>query len=698
MTERDDLDLEPELDDAWDDDLEDDFPADKRADKSEPAASAPVEPPTKPRRRASRHAGGGLGGLAATLVVLGALPLAAGLYFALQGSYTTLLDFEGLTNPANWSDLAAHPATAFWLGAAATMLLAILAGVAVGVRARRAARAARETRDVLRIVGALDLEDAKSWQDPCLQAHPDLAAFSEKTMGAFRLQQAKLSRYIGLEGELHRLGRALSQASKADLEGEWDSPTVGTVADEALRLLVESVRLRDELAAKERVSADQGPELVEGLHEARSWNSATLDQVNLQGATLERLAKKLAKVAETDARATDEVRHASRLRQVLAAIGQELSEVPARSARGAQAASPDRLTRLVDRASKLAFQIAMEVARLGSKGERLLPMTQDLEELTTELRGLAGDAGLDNDAPDPAVRAVENIRGRLAEVPPEAATPAASDGSPALAELAPSARSAAEALMQVSRGFNTQTARLEALVDLASKLTGIDAPAPTTANPKGEPGNGLLVDCFDPFRAKSQSEPGAVVADPFASANSIFSPEAPSGDFSQSTIPDLDESPFAGPPVDLPFVETEIPATPVAPTPPVSAPDLLPALDLTSVPEPPSVLEPAPDPTDVLDLTPGLNPIPTPKPVSDEPPRVPSELIGFTSGASYDEMAIPTAAPPPPREPVPVMDVPPADHVYDLAEFDAVALAAPEETTEAERVYDLSEFEAVRVP
>ena len=48
----------------------------------------------------------------------------------------------------------------------------------------------------------------------------------------------------------------------------------------------------------------------------------------------------------------------------------------------ARADSPGEL---VDRGSKLAFQIAMEVARLGPRGERLLPMTQALEELWKRL-------------------------------------------------------------------------------------------------------------------------------------------------------------------------------------------------------------------------------------------------------------------------------------------------------------------------
>ena len=44
------------------------------------------------------------------------------------------------------------------------------------------------------------------------------------------------------------------------------------------------------------------------------------------------------------------------------------------------------LNDLVDRGSKLAFKIAMEVARLGPRGERLLPMSQSLEDLTTGFR------------------------------------------------------------------------------------------------------------------------------------------------------------------------------------------------------------------------------------------------------------------------------------------------------------------------
>jgi hypothetical protein len=253
-------------------------------------------------------------------------------------------------------------------GAVASLAMAIGAGFAFALWTRRTARRHAADQALLAAVSSLDLEDPRGWQAPVLVADANLAALTERLLGTYRLQQAKLTRYVCLEGELHRLGKALACAAREDLEGQWDNVAVGTAADEALHVFDRLAAAEAELAAARKQIADNGPDLVAQLAEARGWTTTAVEQVNAQGAAIERLVVKLGRLAE--APGADEARSKTRQEQVIAAIRQDLAEIPARGGRPHAEALGADLTRLVDRASKLAFQIAMEVARLAGKNER----------------------------------------------------------------------------------------------------------------------------------------------------------------------------------------------------------------------------------------------------------------------------------------------------------------------------------------
>lgn len=559
----------PVGDDQWDADLLGDFPEDDpaaedaaiplaaapaRASRGEPAAPAAAAPGrTSPPPRRKRGAARGGGALCFLLVVLAGLTLSTGLLTATGAAPELLLDFSGFSDPLTIGDFRSHPVNAFWLATLVTLLAATLAAVAVDRRVSALAGPAAVDAEIMSALGQLDPEQPETWQHPALQADADLAAVLANLLGHYHLQQAKLMRYVDLEGELHRLESAVADADLDQLGGTWETPSAGSLADQMVRVIGVQQSERQQVNERLRVLDDQGPDLVTGLRDARRWQSVTLDHVNQQGAGAERVARQLARLAETVSGDSQPRPQLDRLRQALQAVQDAMAAVPVRSPERQRDAEAPLMT-LVERASRLAFQIAMEVARLGAKGERLLPLTQDLEELTTELRR-STDHGERNGQDAARDQALDAVRGRLAELDPTLID-GADDGALAAAvqKAAPLATQTAEALAQIARGFNVQTARLAQLLDTAGDLTGIDTGGEGDA--EAAPGSGLAVEQFDPFGSRSTPESG-LVADPFASSGgSIFDTTAVPGlgsDFRQTALPGEDD----------PTIE------PVEPTPPL---------------------------------------------------------------------------------------------------------------------------------
>lgn len=576
------LDGAPANDGQWDDDLLGGFPDDdpaaedsarppadtargqvkkkqKKQKKQEPTpvAAARIEPPrgpkVRPRRRSPQR---GAGVLCFLLVVLAGLTMSTGLLTAIGATPEVLLDFSGFNDPATIGDFQAHPVNAFWLATLVTLVAAMLAAVAVERRIGSLDGTAADSAQKLSAIARLDPEQPATWQDPSLQSDPDLAASISSLLGHYNLQQAKLMRYVDLEGELHRLEKAFAESDLDQLAGQWENPSAGSLADQMVRVIDDRQAEHRDREQHLRRFEDQGADLVTGLRDARGWNATTLDQISQQGAAAERVARQVGKLAHAVADTQQQQAQIDRLRQALQSVQEELATLPARGAERRRDPEAPLMT-LVERASRLAFQIAMEVARLGAKGERLLPLTQDLEELTTELRHQTDQGGREGKE-NPVERALDAVRGRLAELDPSVL---ADGGRTALAtavtEVAPLASQAAEALAQVVRGFNVQTARLSQLLGTAVDLTGIDINVEDEST-SGD-GDGLAVEQFDPFG--SESAPGSgLVADPFASSGGSI--------FDTSTVPGLDRE----------FSQTALPGTNDVPAPP-------PLPEATSLPE-----------------------------------------------------------------------------------------------------------------
>lgn len=371
------------------------------------------------------------------------------------------------------------------------------------LRALAAERAASER--LLDKLTALRLDNEAPWGDAALRDHPNAGAFTAEVLGAWRLQGARLRRLNGVEGELHRVQKALSENAREVLTGRFDSPAVGALADDLVRFLDARNADARELAELRQRNDDESGAVMALIQEARAWNRATLEQIGTQGSALERMARRL---EDLGAATTAGGAAAGQASTLLAEIRRELGSQPA--PRAPRAAG---LEDLAAQGSKLAFQIAMEVARLGARGERLQPMSQALEELTTSLR-----QALDtNTGPAPA-----NLGATLAKLDVlsrQLGQPGAGLTPEALEEIGrsgPVIGRVAANLADVGRRFQAQSERLVKLGESFSALTGtpFDASLPIAGaqtEPAGEAS--LRVIPQDPFCR--EGGPARAEVDPF---------------------------------------------------------------------------------------------------------------------------------------------------------------------------------------
>ena len=170
---------------------------------------------------------------------------------------------------------------------------------------------------------------------------------------------------------------------------------------------------------------------------------------------------------------------------------------------GTSAEVHGELNDLVDRGSKLAFQIAMEVTRLGPRGERLLPMSKTLEDLTTDFRKAVDSlpAGEADDSPDnSAMSSVSAKLDTLEELLKAEMETDHDDLSGPISKAAPVAARLAEDLAGLAGDFNGQGDRLNEIGTGVADLSGQtfepeSAPEPKSSLAEVEP---LVLDRQEP--------------------------------------------------------------------------------------------------------------------------------------------------------------------------------------------------------
>jgi len=617
------------------------YGTDEPAEEEAPVEAEIQEPtPVKARKRGG-VSGGWLGFMFGTAILVSALGLASAVALLTGVDPLSLWNPSGLTAFDQVINFQDHPQNLLYLVGVGILLLMVLGSAAVARSARSTNARLATAEDMLAKVTALRLENEDAWAPPAFKADPECASFVAETLGSWRMQQSRQKRLLGLEGELHRLSKSVADGTSAGPAGRFDNPAVGAVSDEFTRLM-------DELAsahkiAEEAVNKDQdtAESTMELLQDARTWNHATLDSLGVQGAALEQVAQKVGLLAAKVSEASE----GSGGQQGLVDDLKALADQPGGGTVQGAAAAAAELDQLVEKGSKLAFQIAMEVARLGQRGERLLPMTKALEGLTTSFRQAA--AGLkteDEGTPPSDTGKADGLEAVIARLETNAQTNWAELGQLA-AELGPRAGNVSEGLGDLADGFNLQEDRLRHLGSRLSDLTGLefkaeDLKAGRADNP---PEGSLKLASSDPFAIDAPGKTSAPEVDPFLSST-VELPGEPDGS-----------------PDDV-FTTSE------------SA-----ARDSIFGDAPDPVIEPVaePEPAPVVDIVPEAPEMPEVSEV--ESPQAAPPVEGFSSG-SFGDIELSAEE----------------EKVYDLADFDAVRIDT-EEASDTDRIYDLSEFGAVRV-
>ncbi len=480
--------------------------------------------------------------LVAGVGVGGAILLAEGVHPASLWQPQNLLQFDQLLNFAD------HPLNILYMVSMGIVFLALLGSFKMSKAAVEANTRTRDVEDMLDRLTSLSLDKQEEWQSQEFKEFLPAEAFVIRILGSWRLQQARQKRLTGVEGELHRLEKALTMSSRADLTGRFDHPAVGRLADEMLRYF----DARDTAVRKleEYESKDQGnnSEIVDLLQESRQWNGATLDHMGVHCAALDGLAGQMDNLAKHLEDSPNEVGSIENMMDIIEGIRQET--VGQSSVRMAADHTVSELNDLVDRGSKLAFKIAMEVARLGPRGERLLPMSQSLEDLTTGFRQLA-DRVNDRDmgtAPKQAVNSVHKKLETLAALITQDDQSQWRDMADEVQDFGPVAARISGKLTRMVDGFNDQEDRLVRIGTSYAELTGMefDSSAIPRKTPIEEPVPSLN------FTGRSSTvrpvKPSLAPApkNPFATAgSSILSSDESLGDsdFSSSLLPELQTPP-----------------------------------------------------------------------------------------------------------------------------------------------------------
>lgn len=486
------------------------------------AAPIPAAPPPAPARGKAPLVGrqekvmspGGLGLLVAGSTLVGSVGLAGALLVAMGLNPAALLDFSGLLAVDQIANFTDHPQNLFHLTALGVVLLAGLGAAAAAGAARRANGRLQRSEGLLGRLTALRLDDEAPWTSAEFKSDPDTSAFVTDVVGAWRMLQARQVRSAGLEGELRRLEKALRDGSRDDLADRYDHPLVGSLADAMVAWHDDLHAARQEALDVREKDASDAAAVMTLIEDARTWNQTNAQRVEVQGKTLRRWADRFGDLAERFEKEAGGREAVAALQGLQKDLSRALQDRP----RG-EAVSLDGL---VDRGSKLAFQIAMEVARLGPRGERLLPMSQSLEELTTQFRqavtrAKGGDEGPTN--PQAVLTRLEQISVALVKDGPQGAGGLVRT----LQDLVPASLKLAGNLDEVVGGFEVQDTRLNSLGSSFAELSGqsFDPGLVREGEPANPPEGGLTVSRNDPFGREQGRSPasGSSDVDPFGDAD-----------------------------------------------------------------------------------------------------------------------------------------------------------------------------------
>ncbi len=485
--------------------------AESAPDPEIPAAGA--EPALKPWRKKQENGtpAWAWGMLPAICTLIIGAGLGSALIFLFKGSLAPLLDFSGWTSLSTLYDLNAYPQHIFYAVLLFSVLLQTMVGYRMGAVIRNLKQRANSQQELLSQLMSLRLDNEEAWTNPIFKVSPEVESFTVETLGAWRHKESRVKRVIGLEGELHRLEKALSGDSRTDLAGKFEIPVVGMVADEILQLHDERDAAVEEVQTWKARLGSRGHEVMGDLRDARGWQRFTLDQLNLQEDAVSKASEHLVSAGsqlEQDPRYEWDPQE---ILSLLVDIHTHFIAAVASDTQAGNGAGGASSAELLDRMAKLNLQIGMEVARLGARGERMAPMAQTLEELTRAFREQAGQGG-NSGAGHVGVplKVLERLETELAKLEKAASRP--QRNLPQMVQkLGRVAQVAAGNLAKIAGSFDTQYERLDRACKVCADLTGLEL---ETADSVPEQENNLELSQFDPFLKRGPEEDVPVI-DPF---------------------------------------------------------------------------------------------------------------------------------------------------------------------------------------
>jgi hypothetical protein len=528
-------------------------------------------------------------------------------------------------------------------------------------------------------VCALRFDEQEAWRDEEFKSFPPAEEFVIKTLGAWRLQEARQKRLLGVEGEIHRLEKALAGGERTDLTGRYDSPAVGRLVDEMLRHFDAREAAVAKAAETEMRDKDAGHDILDSVYETRDWNWSARARVEQSLHEAAGIQTNLTNLANGMAGSDNDTQG---LKDVVAGVRKDLEAIEKTMAAGGPGkAEATELNDLVDRGSKLAFQIAMEVTRLGPRGDRLTPMSQALEDLTTGFRKVVDSLPF-SDGEGSGSGVTKKLAAKLDNLDNLVVALGEDDADGAYASLEqviPVAAKIAKDLDSLADDFSVQGDRVDTMGSAVADLTGQDYDSSEA------PARSTTLDDLVPLELVKRSQP-ASIDDGLSSGgfeverNSGFSMD--SGAETQEPLSDMSEEVY-----DLDSFD----ASPVMESEPDPVPEVIPE----DIPEDQGTTD------EVFELdTFGAEPLMTAAPdAGDEETVYDLDQFGADPVANDGEDL----------EPVYEMadlggsemvdankaDIECGDEIVDLGSLGAVSLDAPSATDEEDEVLDLNDFGAL---
>lgn len=499
---------------------------------------------------------GGLGTLFAVSTLVSGLGLAGAILFVGNIDPVSLWNPQGLTQVNQWFNFQDYPMNLLYILVTGVVSLGLLGSWAVARSVKSAQSRHEATAGLLEQISALRLDNEEAWQSSKLKADPQIAAFVAETLGSWRLQMARQAKNTGLEGELGRLHKAVQSKSRDDMVGHFDNPYAGELADAAVQLYDEAEVARKEARESHNKDEHQSEEIISIVQDARSWNRLTREKMGTQGVAVEKLSTHLVQLGNLASQMAGNQDQS----QISAAVADITREISSWDNESSEVEGQKAMAELVDRGSKLAFQIAMEVARLGTRGERLLPMTQDLEELTNQFRQATQSM---NDGK--AGEAQARVRERLEQVQTRLEKGSGEDTAKLTGitgQLISSASQASQDLVEVSGTFGQQGERLTKLGESISAMTGavFNSEDISAGKPDNPPEGGLNLTQHDPFASNEiQGSPVADV-DPFSQSDDLLmgSSEEPQDSGFLTSVTPGEENNYEDSKAELPSEEEKV--------------------------------------------------------------------------------------------------------------------------------------------